>query len=129
MRPLRELRTVSAALDGIAGGRVVTAADLLAQRLKALELQFADHGWQRILYLELIALEGAGLAEQDEQRMAAREQATETKMKQHLQLRGAGLPERKDKGDSQGKGRGKKGGKRSVWSSQAHKVRNKPPPA
>ena len=54
----------------------------MSQRLKALELQLNDNGWQWAQYLKLIAPEGAGLAEQEEQRMAAREQALELKMQQ-----------------------------------------------
>jgi hypothetical protein len=73
----------------------------LTQRLKALELQLSDNGfiierrrklssgsWHRAQYLELIAPERAGLAE-DEQRMAAREQALEAKMQQQGARKGS----------------------------------------
>eukprot|EP00435_Cladocopium_sp_Y103_P044150 s460_g12.t1 len=106
------------------GGRAECAADHLAQRLKALELQLVDNGWQRAQYLELIAPEGANLAEQDEQRMAAREQAMEAKMRQQVQQRTPWSPDNKGKGDPKGKGRGKKGGKRGEWTGGATEVEN-----
>ena len=129
VRLLREMRTVCASLDQIAGGQPERAADLMAQRLKALELQLVDNGWQRAQYLELIAPEGAHLAEMDEQRMAAREQATEAKMKQQVQARAPWSAEPKGKGDAKGKGRGKKGGKRGDWGSTAVEGKEKPPVA
>ena len=79
--------------------------------------------------LGLIPPEGASLAEQDEQRMAAREQATEAKMRQQVQQKTPWTPEPKGKGDGKGKGRGKKGGKRSDWASSPVENKDKPPPA
>ena len=84
IRFLRELRTVSAALDHIASGHGEVAGDIPSQRMKALELQPNDGGWQRAQFLELMAPEGAGLAEQEEQWMAAREQALEQKIFQQV---------------------------------------------
>lgn len=117
IRLLREIRTVSAALDQIACGQGEIAADILGQRLKALELQMNDGGWQRAQFLELIAPEGAGLAEQEEQRMAAKEQAIEARMLQVVgRPKAAWTPsEGKGKGEGLIKGKGKKGGKRGKW--------------
>ena len=117
IRLLREIRTVSAALDQIACGQGEIAADILGQRLKALELQMNDGRWQRAQFLELIAREGAGLAEQEEQRMAAKEQALEARMLQVVgRPKGAWTPsEGKGKGEGLNKGKGKKGGKRGKW--------------
>ena len=129
IRLLRELRTVSSALDNIAAGRGEVAADILSQRLKALELQLNDNGWQRAQYLELIAPEGAGLAEQEEQRMAAREQALEMKMLQQVRPRAPWTPDGKGKGDSIPKGKGKKGGKKGRWGAPEGEQKEKPPPA
>ena len=118
IRLLRELRTVAAALDNIACGQGEAAADILGQRMKAFELQMSDNGWQRAQYLELIAPEGAGLAEQDEQGMAAREQALEAKMMQQVNRPKPiwNTSEGKGKGDGQYKGKGKKGGKKGKWT-------------
>ena len=126
IRLLREIRTVAAALDQIACGQGEIAADILGQRLKALELQMNDGGWQRAQFLELIAPEGAGLAEQEEQRMAAKEQAIEAKMLQLVHRpRGAWNPnDGKGKGEGQNKGKGKKGGKRGKWQP-AEQAENK----
>ena len=129
VRLLRELRTVTAALDNIAAGQGAVAADILSQRLKALELQLNDNGWHRAQYLELIAPEGAGLAEQDEQRMAAREQALEAKMQLQSRPRTPWTAEGKGKGEGVGKGRGKKGGKRGKWTSPEQDTKEKTPVA
>ena len=128
VRLLRELRTISMALDYVATGRQEAAADLLAQRMKALELQLVDGGWQRAQYLELIQPEGARLAQQEEQRMAAREQATEAKLRLQVQPKAPWNPEPKGKGDGKGKGRGKKGGKRGEWTTAAAEIKEKAPP-
>ena len=128
VRLLREMRTVAMALDYVATGRQEAAADLLAQRMKALELQLVDGGWQRAQYLELIQPEGASLAEQEEQRMAAREQATEAKLRLQVQPKAPWNPEPKGKGDVKGKGRGKKGGKRGEWTTAAAEIKEKAPP-
>lgn len=77
VRLLRELRTFAAAFDSAASGDIETTADILCQRMKALELHLNDGSWQRAQYLELIIPEGAGLAEQEEQRMAARDETTD----------------------------------------------------
>ena len=129
VRLLRELRTVCSALDNIAGGRGEVAADVLSQRLKALELQLNDNGWQRAQYLELIDPEGSGLAEQEEQRMAAREQALEQKMQNQVKPRPTWQPDGKGKGDGALRGKGKKGGKRGKWGPPEGEQKDKPPPA
>eukprot|EP00435_Cladocopium_sp_Y103_P041227 s979_g11.t1 len=128
VRLLRELRTACAALDNIACGRGEVAADILSQRVKALELQLNDNGWQRAQFLELIAPEGAGLAEQDEQRMAARENALEQKMQNQLKPRTSWSGEGKGKGEYPHKGKGKKGGKKGKWSTPEGE-KEKPPAA
>ena len=125
VRLLRELRTIAAALDSAASGDIETTADILCQRMKALELHLNDGEWQRAQYLELIIPEGAGLAEQEEQRMAAREQALEAKMKQQIAPRQPWQGETKGKGDTKGKGRGKKGGRRGEWQDTNQETKPK----
>jgi hypothetical protein len=97
--------------------------------MKAFELQLNDGGWQRAQFLELIAPEGAGLAEQEEQRMAAREQALEQKMLQQVKPRPTWQPEGKGKGDVAQKGKGKKRGRRGKRSAPEGEAKDKTPPA
>jgi len=85
LRLQRELRTLSQALDYLGAGEPERCADLVAQRLKALELTIHDQGWSRAQFLELIPLESAGLADAEEQRMASKEQLMEAKMRKWLQ--------------------------------------------
>ncbi|CAE7177202.1 unnamed protein product [Symbiodinium necroappetens] len=60
IRLLREMRTLAMALE-IAAGRYQYAADVLAQRLKALELFQSVGAWNRAQYLELLDAEGPSL--------------------------------------------------------------------
>ena len=65
------------------------AADVLAQRLKALELFQSDGGWNRAQYLELLDAEGPSLLGRDEAVMASKEWAGELWMRR-LQTKGGG---------------------------------------
>ena len=58
IRMAREMMTIAKALDLVATGRHPEAADVLAQRYKALELQMSDQTWARAQHLELIPPEG-----------------------------------------------------------------------
>ena len=107
MRLLRELKTLSYALDFLALGQGERASDILAQRMKALELVLSDQGWNRAQFLELIPPEGAGLVDPEEQRMASKEQALDAKLKSFLP---AGWKKNDGgKGDEKGGKAGKKG--------------------
>ena len=79
LRLQREMRTLAQALDYLGAGELERCADLVAQRLKALELTIHDQGWSRAQFLELIPLETAGLADAEEQRMASKEQLMKQK--------------------------------------------------
>eukprot|EP00438_Fugacium_kawagutii_P016090 Skav230956 [mRNA] locus=scaffold3010:254098:259942:- [translate_table: standard] len=96
LRLQRELQTLTQALDYTAVGAVEHCADLLCQRLKALELNLHDQSWSRAQFLELIPLEGANLADTEEQRMAAKEQVAEARSRQWLPYRGGGRGEDSD---------------------------------
>lgn len=125
VRMMRELRTLAGALDQIAIGCPEKAADLLSQRLKALELMLSDQGWARAQYLELIPMEGAGLAEPEEQRMASKEQALEAKIRQYLP---SGW-KKEEKPHGEGKGKGKKGKGKKGKEENEDKKREKAPVA
>ena len=105
---MRELRTLATAMDQIAQGCPEKAADVIGQRMKALELALADQGWVRAQYLELIPQEGAGLADPEEQRMASKEQAIEAKMRSYLP-NPSWKREETPQGDPKGKGKKGKG--------------------
>lgn len=105
LRMKREMKTVARALDQVAAGLGPQAADTLAQRLKALELQVSDQSWSRAQHLELLPPEGAALVDKDEAYMATKEQAVDVKMRTAIS---GGNP--KGKGKEEGpKGKGKKG--------------------
>ena len=73
IRNHREMLTLSTALDHIAKGRRLQAADVLGQRLKAVEAAIVDGSWDRAQFLELVDPEGPLLAGRGEQHMSQRE--------------------------------------------------------
>ena len=66
---LREMRTLSAALDLVVGGKVSMAGDMLMQRLKSILMSLRDGSTAASRYLELIPMDlyptAATLAESD----------------------------------------------------------------
>ena len=133
LRTSRELRSTAKALDMVAQGCTDRAADVLAQRYKALEMSLADQNWARAQHIELIPPEGAVLTDHDELVMATKEQSAELKMRQMMALpawrpytKGDGRGD--EKGKNKGKGKGKKGqGSKTSWQTGAEA--DKPPPA
>ena len=101
VRLLREMRTLAVALDQIAAGKAHSAADTIAQRLKALELSQSDASWSRAQFIELLEPEGPSLLERSEAVLASKEWGAELRMRK-LQGGGKGL----GKSDP-GKGKGK----------------------
>ena len=73
IRNHREMLTICTVLDHIAKGRHMQAADVLGQRLKAVEAAIVDGSWDRAQYLELVDPEGPLLAGRAEQHMSQRE--------------------------------------------------------
>lgn len=115
LRVQRELRTVAKSLDLIAMGEPQRAADVLAQRLKALELMVTDQSWGRAAHIELLPAEGATLVEPDQNWVATREHVFENKLRQ---WKGKGVGKEVDgKGKArEEKGKGKKGQR---WNSKS----------
>ena len=102
------IRTVSAALDGIAvDGRRPAGAESEGPRTAA-GRQWMAKG----------PVSGVDRSRGRGSRRTGRTKAAA----------GAGHPEGKGKGDRRGKGRGEKGGKRGDWAAQAHDAKDKPPP-
>ena len=132
MRTLRELKSLSKALDYVVQAAPERAADVISQRIKAIEVSLSDQNWNRAQHLELIGQEGAVLLEKDELAMATKEMADDQKLKAAQGSLGwrpsqwKGDPQ--DKGKGKGKGKNKKGKpNQSGW--QASGDQEKPPPA
>ena len=124
LRNVREMHTMAVILDHLALGRSKAAADVAAQRLKALELASTSGSWDAAQYLELVPAETATLVNKEEEYSATRE----TEFNQRLHRRAAapyhqnyeyvwngsgdnGKGKGKAKGKDKGKGKGKEKGK------------------
>ena len=121
LRNVREMHAMAVLLDHLALGRTKAAADVAAQRLKALELASTSGNWDSAQYLELVPAESATLVNKEEEYNAKRE----TEFHRRLHGRAAtqsydhawtsssesGKGKAKGKGKEKGKGKGKdKGG-------------------
>ena len=114
MRAHREMRTLCTALDMLARKLPAHAADLLGQRLKAIEKSCHDGHWQAAQFLELLGPDAGGLLERDEEVFMNREHLLELKLKGFSNPRaGKDGKGSQEKGGRKGKERGKgKGGER-----------------
>eukprot|EP00435_Cladocopium_sp_Y103_P018337 s2813_g4.t1 len=117
MRTLRELKTLAQCLDMLAQGQIGRGADLLSQRVKALERATAEGHWNSAQFLELLPPESSTLLERDEELYLAKEFLTEQKIKGYDRpyrqrewepLKGRGKGKDSQKGEK-GKGKEKKG--------------------
>ena len=115
LRTQREMKTICTALDMLAQKQPAHAADLLGQRMKALEKATLDGHWGSAQFLELLSPEQSGLLERDEHLFTAKEYLLD------LKLRGLDNAQRKPKEGLKGdqvkggkkgkeKGKGKGGG-------------------
>jgi hypothetical protein len=82
MRMLREMRTLAAALDHLSKGEVLEAADILAQRFKALEASHEDQAWDRATLAEVVPEQGGLITEEERYRMS-QQAAFEKKLVRH----------------------------------------------
>ncbi len=111
-------------LDCLAAQRPALAADLVAQRIKALEVGLTDGNWRRGQHLELIEADGAPLVDKEEEYLMAKEEELSLRLQSpgawySGQYKGAGAKGGKDfaprswtKGKAKGqKGKGKPKGK------------------
>ena len=107
VRTQRELRTLMVTLDLLARNQPARAADVVSQRVKALERATTEGNWSAAQFLELIPTETASMLERDEEVYLSKEALLERK------LRGNDRPSwRPPKGEpkgGKGKGRGQKG--------------------
>lgn len=109
IRSLRELKTLAQCLDLMAQGEVGRGADLISQRVKAIERATVDNNGQSAQFLELLPPENATLLERDEEVYLAREVLTDLKIR-GLDRSGRGKGWDLNKGDGKGK-EGQKGQK------------------
>ena len=127
LRSMREMATLCTLLDHIAKGRNMAAADVIGQRLKAVEAAIVDGNWDRAQFLELVEQDGPLLAGRGEQHMTARE----LEFRQRLAGKGAWRYSGPDKGYGKGYGKDKgydndKGyGKKGKWDKGAGKGKDK----
>ena len=107
VRTQRELRTLMVILDLLARNQPARAADVVSQRVKALERATSEGNWSSAQFLELIPTEAASMLERDEEVYLSKEALLEQRLK------GGERPSWKaQKGDpkgGKGKGRGQKG--------------------
>ena len=103
VRSEREALTLATALDSLLDGNVDGAADILTQRLKAVEQAAVDGGvWDRAQWFELLAPTAASLASREEVAGAAREQAADRRAWSSWTPR-APKPAEKEKGGGKGR--------------------------
>ena len=104
--------TISCVLDQLVGGQVLQAADILAQRLKSLELMAAGATAEVATQVEIVPKELTDLATQAESRLARKEATADLKLSRAF--KGKGKADPPVKGDLKGKfkgGQGKEGSK------------------
>ena len=75
------MKTLCTAIDMLAQKQPAHAADLLGQRVKALEKATQDGHWGSAQFLELLSPEQAGLLERDEQVFTTKEYLLDLKLK------------------------------------------------
>ena len=112
LRSIRELRTLAMAIDHLAKKQPAHAADVLSQRLKAVERATQEGHWTSAQHLELITPEQGGLLERDEQIYVKNETLLDQKLRSYDRTpwRSQGKGERKgEKGKDQKASKGEKG--------------------
>ena len=119
LRTQRELKTICTAVDMLAQKQPAQAADVLAQRVKALVKAGEDGHWNSAQFLEL-SPEGSSLLERAEEVYTSREYLLDMKIKNYDKPKGH-RPEGRGQGDKggkkgreKGKGKGKDGDKKET---------------
>ena len=115
LRTQRELRTICTAIDMLAKKKPAHAADLLSQRVKALQ-KASLHGshWGSAQYLELMSPEAATLLDRAEEVYTSSQYLLEQKLKSYDRPQRTPKPDGREdpgkggkKGREKGKGKGK----------------------
>lgn len=123
-RSTRELKTLGSIMDLLAAGSAAKAADVVGQRIKALERASQEGHWGAAQYLELLPPEGTLLLERDEEVYMNKEFLLEQKIRSYDRGQGRKGSESKgggkdQKGKGKGKGRNTKDG--AMWDKTAGK--------
>ena len=110
-RTQREIKYMAILLDLLAESKASQAADIVAQRLKALEKSVIDRNqWKRAKYLELVEPEEGLLADRGEEQLMQKELEREERLRSPT--RGNDRARWKGKGDNQDWSKGKQKGDR-----------------
>ena len=83
LRTQRELRTICTAIDMLAQMKPAQAADLLAQRVKALQKASVDGHWGSAQFLELLSPESATLLDRAEEVYTSNQYLLDQKLKSY----------------------------------------------
>eukprot|EP00435_Cladocopium_sp_Y103_P058626 s283_g20.t1 len=83
VRSTRELKTLGTIMDQLAAGSPSKAADVVAQRIKALERATQEGHWGAAQFLELLAPEGTLLLDRSEESFLAREYLLDQKLRNY----------------------------------------------
>ena len=116
LRSTRELKTLGAIMDHLAAGAPSKAADVVCQRIKAVERATHEAHWGAAQFLELLPPENSLLLERDEDLFLTKEFLLEQKIRQYD--KGTDRRDGGGKGKAKGaKGKTKDKGKsdRGVW--------------
>lgn len=120
-RTQRELKVSTTLLDLLTQSKGAEAADILAQRIKALEKSVQDNNqWRKAKHLELVEQEDVALVDQGEENMMQKEADREDKVRgpwSHWKedhwgkgkAKGGNPYPGRNKGTEKGKGKGAKG--------------------
>ena len=125
IRTWRELQTTTQVLDFLVRGCFLQAADMLAQRIKALEMSVLQGTWQEARWLELVPQETLGSVHTSELRQAMQMEKQDRTLHQNrssmpsTSMGSQGLNAQQEHGQQQdrrwsgmGKGKGRKGGRK-----------------
>ena len=116
VRSTRELKTLGTILDHLAMGSPSKAADVVTQRIKAVERASHESHWGSAQFLELLAPENSMLLDKDEEIYVSKEYLLELRLRQYD--RGSYRPESGGKGKAKGakeKAKDKDKGDRGAW--------------
>ena len=129
-RTQRELRVLVETLDKMAASEGATAADIIAQRIKALEQSVRDgNQWRKAKFLEIVDPEEVTLTDRGEANMMQKEVELEERLKGKAPRNPSGWEKGRkgkgEKGDRDPKGKGKGGGKNKNPSQEAAEKKEK----
>jgi hypothetical protein len=123
LRSVRELKMLGSIMDQLAAGSPSKAADIVCQRIKAVERASHEGHWGSAQFLELLPPENSMLLGRDEEMFVTKEYLLDQKLKSYDRPPGRG--EGGGKGKAKGaKGKTKEKGDRGPWDkSDAQEAR------